>query len=81
MRKNAESGQSGGESARDAVRYGEIEGCYPPFAEPDQKDGSEQDCQKQGDRCDDRHVQLSSQYAPEAKSTTWHDVLSSGTVN
>jgi hypothetical protein len=58
MRKNAEAGQSGGGSARDAVRDSEIEGCYPTFAEPDQKDGSQQDCQKGDDRRCDYHCAL-----------------------
>ena len=35
MRKNAEAGQSGGEAARDSVRNSQVEGCDPPFAEPD----------------------------------------------
>jgi hypothetical protein len=56
MRKNAEAGQSRGESARDAVRDSEIEGCYPSFAESEQKDGSQQDCQKQYDRCGDHRL-------------------------
>jgi hypothetical protein len=43
MRKNAEAGQSSGESARDPVRNSEIEGCYPAFAEPNQEDRSQQD--------------------------------------
>jgi hypothetical protein len=35
--------QSGGESARDAVRNSQVECCDPPFVKPDQKNGSQQD--------------------------------------
>jgi hypothetical protein len=42
---DAEAGQSSGKSARDAVRDSEIESRNPPFAEPDQKDGSEHERQ------------------------------------
>jgi hypothetical protein len=31
------------ESARDSVRNSQIESCHPPFAEPDQKNRSQQD--------------------------------------
>ena len=64
MRKNAEAGQSGGESARDAVRNGEIEGCYPAFAESDQEDGREHEHQKRDDPRRDRHIQLPSEPTP-----------------
>jgi len=56
MRKNAEAGQSGGESASDAVRNSQIEGCYPAFAESDQEDGNEREHQKQDDPSGDRHI-------------------------
>jgi hypothetical protein len=55
MRKNAETGQSGGESARDPVRNSEIEGCYSSFAEPDQENWKQQDCHKRADQCSDDH--------------------------
>jgi hypothetical protein len=35
MRQDAETRQSGGESARDPVRNRKIDGCHPPLAEPD----------------------------------------------
>jgi hypothetical protein len=54
MRKNAETGQSGGEKARNPVRKSPIEGCYPPFAEPDQENWNQQDCHK-ADQCGDDH--------------------------
>jgi len=50
--------QSGGESARDPVRNSQVEGRYPPFVEPNWEDGSQQDCQKQDDRCGDYQVGL-----------------------
>jgi hypothetical protein len=53
---DAEAGQSGGESTRDSVRNSQIENCYPAFAEPDQKDRSQQECQKQYDRCGDHRL-------------------------
>ena len=53
MRKDAEAGQSGSKSARNSVRDRQVEGCHPAVAEPDQEDRSQQDCQKQYDRCDD----------------------------
>jgi hypothetical protein len=58
MRKNAEAGQSGGESARDSIRNGQIKGCYPTLAEPDQKDRSEQERQKRDDPHSDYHGRL-----------------------
>jgi hypothetical protein len=58
MRKNAEAGQSGGESAGDSVRNSQVEGCNLPFAEPNQEDGSQQDCQKRDERCGDDHAPL-----------------------
>jgi hypothetical protein len=51
--QNAETRQAVGESAGDSVRNSEIEGCNPPFAESDQEDGGQQDCQKRDDRCGD----------------------------
>jgi hypothetical protein len=55
MRKNAEAGQTGGESARDPVRRSQIERCYPPFAEADQEDRNRKDCQNGDDPRGDRH--------------------------
>jgi len=56
--QNAKAGQSIGESARDSVRNRQVEGGYPAVAEPDQKDGSQQECQKQDDRRGDYHCAL-----------------------
>jgi hypothetical protein len=36
----------------------EIEGSHPPLAKPDQKDGSQQNCQKEDNARGDQHVQL-----------------------
>jgi hypothetical protein len=47
--EDAEARQTVGKAARDPVRISQVEGGYPPFAEPDQKDGSQQDCKKQDD--------------------------------
>jgi hypothetical protein len=62
MREDAEARQSGGESACDAVRNSQVEGFDPPFAKPDQKNGSQQDCEKRDDRCGDRGVRKSECY-------------------
>jgi hypothetical protein len=53
---NAEAGQSGGKSANDPVRNSPIEGCDPPFAEPDHEDSSQQQCENRADRYGDYHV-------------------------
>src|SRR5947208_10777295 len=74
MRENAEAGKAGCESARDSVRNSEIEGCYPAFAESDQKDRSHKDCQKQDDHCGNRHVPTTFRayrMAADARSTTF----------
>src|SRR5437667_9961137 len=74
MRENAEAGQAGCESARDSARNSEIEGCYPAFAESDQKDRSHKDCQKQDDHCGNRHVPTTFRayrMAADARSTTF----------
>src|SRR5207237_9086390 len=74
MRENAEAGQAGCESARDSARNSEIEGCYPAFAESDQKDRSHKDCQKQDDHCGDRHVPTTFRayrMAADARSTNF----------
>ncbi len=55
MRKNAEAGQAVSEAARDPVRNSQVEGSYPPFAKPDQKNGSQQYRKNRDDRCGDRH--------------------------
>ena len=54
--QNTETGQAGGEPAGDSVRNRQVEGCDPPFAEPDQKDGNQQDCQEQDGGRGDQHV-------------------------
>jgi len=62
------------EAARDSVRNSEIEGCYPAFAESDQKDRSHKDCQKQDDHCGNRHVPTTFRayrMAADARSTTF----------
>jgi hypothetical protein len=56
--QNAEARQSGSESTADSVRDREIEGSHPPLAKPDQKDGSQQNCQKEDNARGDQHVQL-----------------------
>src|SRR5207244_11765351 len=74
MRENAEAGQAGCESARDSVRNSEIEGCYPAFAESDQKDRSHKDCQKQDGHCGNRHVPTTFRayrMAADARSTAF----------
>jgi hypothetical protein len=41
MRENAKSGEPACEQPGDPVRKGQVEGCYPPFAESVQEDWSE----------------------------------------
>jgi hypothetical protein len=48
--QDPEAGQSGGKLTRDSVRNGKIERRYPPFAEPDQENWSQQEYQKRDDQ-------------------------------
>src|ERR1700693_1279894 len=54
--KDTEARKSGGESDGDSVRHSQVKGCDPSLAEPDQKDGSQQNCQKRDDRRGDDHA-------------------------
>jgi len=56
VRQDAEAGQAVGEAARDPDRNSQVESCHSLFTEPHWKDGSQQDGQKQDDRCCDHRL-------------------------
>src|SRR5579864_7073945 len=78
MSKNTEAGQSAGESAGDPVRNNQVEGCYRPFAEPDQEDRNRKDYQNRDEPRCDWHIQLPTLLLPTPARLTSPEPARSG---